>query len=334
MCQSLLARAGAVLLFAFAAYADGLPQSRFTTVDLSDYFTMDAVSTASAPAEGEIDGEYAFPASRLPTPGTVELLDAVFRFPPTDGDRLNAFVPKGQTVEVPRGRYESVLFLGASVHGSAETKVELTIELDGRVGEIEETLRFTNWCTPKKFGELVAAECPYRLGAGGEAPPTNYLWLQPIYLPEGAVLRAIKFHDQWKFRIFAITLDRERYELPTPERFEYLLYRVERLAPSGEAFAEAFRTLDGLSTALGIPWVAEDLARMRDLFVDRYDYDDLFTEVVEPLEQKLAPFIERVAELDDRTRQWLERQPDDPDFNATLVGHSHLDAAWLWSKHE
>ncbi|WP_405623835.1 alpha-L-fucosidase [Streptomyces sp. NBC_00076] len=86
-------------------------------VPLDAYADNDGIDTAAARG-GDFDGSgYTFPGEELPA-GRVEVDGVPYLFP-SSGSGANNVVAMGQRIELPKGRYLSLLFLAAGSYGDA-----------------------------------------------------------------------------------------------------------------------------------------------------------------------------------------------------------------------
>jgi alpha-L-fucosidase len=87
-------------------------------VPLNQYYDNDGIDSASA-RDGDFDGSgYTYPAESLPSGGIV--VDGVpFTFPSAAAGAKNNIVAMGQTVTIPRGKYQAAHFLASGSYGMA-----------------------------------------------------------------------------------------------------------------------------------------------------------------------------------------------------------------------
>jgi len=272
--------------------------SGFKTVDLNPFFNLDAIAPKGEAAYSRIDGLFALPAEELPRTGETSIDGVPFLFP----DK-GCMVPEGQVIEPPRDAYQVVHVLGNGVFGSAEC--ELTFEFEG--GEkVTEILKLTDGSHLAQFGEHEAFKLGYRYGDAGPVEWPLYIWKQVILLPSDRPLKAIAFGRSNNMRIFSLTLGRERPDLPSDFLLCYLLDRIEGAAE----FKRLYHILAGLG---------EDLTGIRDQVLDTVRVD----------ERAGHDFSRWVAELKARLKSIPAKERETP-LDITLVGHSHIDAVWLW----
>ncbi|MCX6538499.1 MAG: glycosyl hydrolase-related protein [Acidobacteria bacterium] len=121
-------------------------------VSLDLPFNLDGVSTDSNRGDGDFDGKKQTLAAEL-LPRELELDGVRFRFGSVQNGAANVLVPNGQRLTLPRGPYNRLYVLAASVDGdlpatftigraSASTPVRITIrDWQGPVGQWDSTLK-------------------------------------------------------------------------------------------------------------------------------------------------------------------------------------------------
>jgi alpha-mannosidase len=182
----------------------------------------------------------ALPAEALPDQITFN--DVQFGLAPTANRPLNAIIAKGQTLDLPTGRYNRVYVLAASTEGDQKARfktgnksVDLTIQdWGGFIGQWDDR----QWVakdvpieaapgktehddyaemTGIKSGYIKRADlawyCSHHHNAAGENVPYrySYLFAYPIDLQPGA--KNIRLPDNDKIRILAISVAEENPEL-------------------------------------------------------------------------------------------------------------------------
>jgi alpha-mannosidase len=186
----------------------------------------------------------ALPAETLPA--RIMFNDVQFRLAPatasTTSEALNAVAAKGQTLELPSGRYNRVYVLAASSEGDQKEtfkvgseNVDLTVQnWGGFIGQWDDR----QWVakdipiqalpgktehddyaemTGIKSGYIKRADlawyCSHHHNAAGENVPYgySYLFAYPIDLPPGA--KTIQLPDNDKIRILAISVAEENPEV-------------------------------------------------------------------------------------------------------------------------
>jgi alpha-mannosidase len=178
------------------------------------------------PAAGGFDGKgHALPAEMLPAHITFNAVD--FQLAPAKTGTSNALVAKGQTINMPSGRYNRVYVLAASADGDQQAVFQ--------TGAESTTLNIQNWggfigqwdnrqwvakehddyaeMTGIRPGYIKRADlawyCSHQHNATGENMPYaySYLFAYAIDLPAGA--KTITLPDNDKIRILALSVAEE-----------------------------------------------------------------------------------------------------------------------------
>jgi alpha-mannosidase len=182
----------------------------------------------------------ALPAEELPAQITFN--DVQFRLAPATNWALNAVVAKGQTLELPAGRYNRIYVLAASAEGDQKVSfkagsknVELTVQnWGGFIGQwddrqwvakdipiqgLPDKTEHDDYAemTGIKSGYIKRADlgwyCSHHHNAAGENVPYSYSYLfaYPIDLPPG--VKTIQLPNNDKVRILAISVAEENPEV-------------------------------------------------------------------------------------------------------------------------
>jgi alpha-mannosidase len=204
-------------------------------------YDLAAASNAGTQAGAGFDGKgNAIPAETLPAEITFN--DVQFHLAPAKTGVPNAVVAKGQSIDLPGGRYNRVYILAASAEGDqkatfvvASAKVELNIEdWSGFIGQWDDR----QWIgrdvpvpgQPTRtehddYGEMTGIKpgyikradlawyCTHHHNAAGEnvAYAYSYLFGYPIDLPDGA--KTLTLPDNDKIRVLAISVADENPEV-------------------------------------------------------------------------------------------------------------------------
>jgi alpha-mannosidase len=197
-------------------------------------YDLAAASNDGTPAAGGFDGKgHALPAEMLPEHITFN--GVAFRLGPAKTGAPNAVVAKGQTIELPAGRYNRLYVLAASADGDQTAdfqvgaqRVSLNVEdWGGFIGQWDDR----QWVAkdvpiPGQQGKTehddyaemtgirpgyikradLAWYCSHRHNAAGENVPYaySYLFAYPIELPAGAKTITLPGND--KIRVLAISV--------------------------------------------------------------------------------------------------------------------------------
>ena len=310
-------------------------RGEYLPLDLSHYFNLKAAALAEDPQKERIDGHHAIRAEEMPGPGRVTLLDVPFLFPPTREERPDCMVPEGQEIPVPPGTFDALYVVGTAVLGSAACRITLAFAGGGQEGErLEELLRFTDWCRRARFGELEAVRANYRYNPAGLAAPANSLWLQVVPLPPGKRLAAVTLGPCPNLRIFCITLGRG----PVSTGPEHLLHFViQRTGAGGETiqrFDTLYRELLEVHYLFPDRGVDRALREIRDRVCAELSPEELHAPDAKRVRALLAEHLPRLEELERETVRPAPLPEGAFPLSVTLLGHSHLDAVWLWPWNE
>jgi alpha-mannosidase len=169
----------------------------------------------------------ALPAEMLPA--QIKFDDVEFKLATAKTDVPNALVAKGQTIDLPPGKYSRVYLLAASAQGDQKAtfevggkKIELNVQdWGGFIGQWDDRQWSSKDTSHDDYGEMTGIKpgyikradlawyCSHHHNAAGEnvAYRYSYLFAYPIDLPAGA--KAIKLPDNDEIRILAISVAEE-----------------------------------------------------------------------------------------------------------------------------
>jgi len=196
------------------------------------HFDLATASNDGTPSVGGFDGKgNALPAEMLPQQITFN--DVQFRLAAAKTGSPNAVVAKGQTIDLPEGRYDRVYILAASSDGDQKAafgvgsrKVELNIQnWGGFIGQWDDRQWSSKDTSNDDYGVMTGIKpgyikradlawyCSHHHNAAGENVPYaySYLFAYSIDLPAGT--RTIKLPDNDKIRIMAVSVADENAEL-------------------------------------------------------------------------------------------------------------------------
>jgi len=173
----------------------------------------------------------ALPAEMLPSQITFN--DVQFQLAAAKTSVPNAVVSKGQTIDLPTGRYNRVYVLAASAEGDQKAtfdvggkKVELNIQdWGGFIGQWDDRQWMSKDTSHDDYGEMTGIKpgyikradlawyCSHHHNAAGEnvSYRYSYLFAYPIDLPAGT--KSIKLPANDKIRILAISVAEETPEV-------------------------------------------------------------------------------------------------------------------------
>jgi alpha-mannosidase len=196
------------------------------------HYDLATASNDGTPSGGGFDGKgNAFPAEMLPEHLTFD--DVQFQLGPAKTGSPNAVIAKGQTIDLPMGRYNRVYILAASsgrdqnaAFEIADKKVELNIQdWGGFIGQWDDRQWTSKDTSHDDYGQMTGIKpgyikradlawyCSHHHNAAGENVPYrySYIFAYPISVQPGA--KALKLPDNDKVRIFAISVADENPEL-------------------------------------------------------------------------------------------------------------------------
>ena len=202
------------------------------SVPVALHYDLATASNDGTPSVGGFDGKgNALPAEMLPEQITFN--DVQFRLAAAKTGSPNAVVAKGQTIDLPEGRYNRVYVLAASADGDqkaafevAKKKVELNIQnWGGFIGQWDDRQWSSKDTSNDDYGEMTGIKpgyikradlawyCSHHHNAAGENVPYaySYLFAYSLDLPAGA--RTVTLPDNDKIRILAISVADENDEV-------------------------------------------------------------------------------------------------------------------------
>ncbi|MGD1080568.1 MAG: glycoside hydrolase family 38 C-terminal domain-containing protein [Candidatus Sulfotelmatobacter sp.] len=207
----------------------------------------------------------ALPAEMMPAQITFN--DVQFQLAPAKSGSPNAVVAKGQTIELPVGRFNRVYVLAASAEGDQEamfkvgtTRVDLNIQdWGGFIGQWDDRQWSSGDTSSDNYGKMIgltrayikradlAWYCSHHHNAAGENIPYgySYLFAYPIDLATGT--RTITLPDNDNIRVLALSVANENPEVKPAQP----LYDLLAPPPAG-ADDFALRTrVDSISVPKG-----------------------------------------------------------------------------------
>ncbi|MFZ0773925.1 MAG: glycoside hydrolase family 38 C-terminal domain-containing protein [Candidatus Sulfotelmatobacter sp.] len=196
------------------------------------HYDLATASNDGAPSAGGFDGKgNALPAEMLPERITFNHVQ--FQLAPAKTGSPNAVVAKGQTIDLPTGRYNRVYILAASANGDqkaaftvANKKVDLNIQdWGGFIGQWDDRQWTSKDTSHDDYGQMTGIKpgyikradlawyCSHHHNAAGENVPYgySYIFAYPIDLEPGA--KAIQLPDNQNIRVLAISVAEENPEL-------------------------------------------------------------------------------------------------------------------------
>jgi alpha-mannosidase len=232
---------GGALLTSFSAYQPRTfavklvaPRTKLDAVRSAPvrlkYDLASASNDGTKSAGGFDGGGNALPAEMLPA--QIKFHDVEFQLAPARTGAPNAVLAKGQTIDLPPGRYNRLYVLAASADGDQKATFKLgstTAELNiqdwgGFIGQWDDREWSSKDTSHDDYGEVTGIKpgfikradlgwyCSHHHNRVGENVPYrySYLFAYPIDLPAGA--KNIKLPDNDKIRILAMTVADESPE--------------------------------------------------------------------------------------------------------------------------
>lgn len=228
------------------------------------HYDLATASNDGTKAEGGFDSEgNSLPAEMLPAELTFN--DVHFQLAAAKTGAPNAVVAKGQTIDLPAGRYNRLYILAASAEGDRKASFEVggkNVELNiqdwgGFIGQWDDRQWSSGDTSSDNYGKMIgltpayikradlAWYCTHHHNAAGKniAYSYSYLFAYPIDLPEGS--RTLTLPNNDKIRILAISVAEENPQVKPAQP----LY--DMFAPS-PASADNF-TIQAPTAGLSVP---------------------------------------------------------------------------------
>jgi len=205
--------------------------ARVHSVPVMLRYDLATASNDGTKTETGFDGQgNALPAEMLPAQITFN--DVPFQLAPAKTGSPNAVVAKGQTIDLPAGRYNRVYILAASADGDQKAtfeipnkKVELNIQdWGGFIGQWDDRQWSSKDTSQDNYGQMTGIKpgyikradlawyCSHHHNAAGENVPYaySYLFAYSIDIPAGT--KTMTLPDNDKIRILAVSLAEENAE--------------------------------------------------------------------------------------------------------------------------
>jgi alpha-mannosidase len=213
------------------AVALAAPQTKLSGVRSAAVPLKYDLATASndgSPTKSGFDGKgNALPAEMLPS--QITLNSVQFKLASAKTGAPNAVTAKGQSIDLPEGRYNRLYVLAASAEGDQEASFTLgdrSVPLNiqdwgGFIGQWDDRRWTSKDTSHDDYGEMtgvtpgyikradIAWYCTHHHNAAGEnvAYRYSYLFAYPIDLPAG--VKSVKLPDNEKIRILAVSVAEE-----------------------------------------------------------------------------------------------------------------------------
>lgn len=180
----------------------------FVPVNLEKYFNNcgTAVGTADETYGFDFVGS-SYAGDPWPEKGTKEFEGIPFLFPTGEQKTKNNVSAESTVIQVPKGKYGTIYFLGSSTNGSYIELIMLKYSDGSETGVV---FALTDWCKPPEFGEKIAVSFPYRINKTKKEEIANYIFLQGIACDPNRELVSLTTSDNFNVHIFAMTLSSDR----------------------------------------------------------------------------------------------------------------------------
>lgn len=164
-----------------------------TPVDLSEDLNFDALSFHHNRRDIDSEmGTFSFPADYIPSGRQVNVRGMDFLMPSLDDGKKNVLSLNGQTIEVEKGLFNQVAFMGFGYDGK-HPGVWKFHYADGLVEEVSSQV--PEWCVTPPVGTLDAFNSPSRYILSGTAPPACQYWIWTLGLNGEKELVGIEMPD-------------------------------------------------------------------------------------------------------------------------------------------
>lgn len=179
-------------------------------VDLDPYLNVDGASSLQDFEDFDQEGfggRFALPAQFMPDEGRNRYLGVTFDLPSSQDGDLNLVEARGQTIEMPRGRYDRLYLLTTSVNSSKGDESLQVTYADG-----SETVPFqvTDWCVQPKYEDVPIMRAPYRhMTAGVLKDCRPQIFLIRLPLASGREVVSVTLPDTRTLYFTSMTLVRE-----------------------------------------------------------------------------------------------------------------------------
>ena len=202
------------------------------SVPVALHYDLAAASNNGTKSAGGFDGKgNSLPAEMLPS--EIMFDDVKFHLAAAKTGVANAMVTKGQSVDLPEGRFDRVYILAASADSDQKAtfevggkKVALNVQdWSGFIGQWDDRQWSSNDTSHDNYGEMIGLKpgfikradlawyCSHHHNAAGANVPYgySYLFAYAMNLPPGA--KTIKLPDNDKIRVLAISVAEENPEV-------------------------------------------------------------------------------------------------------------------------
>ncbi|MFH1999442.1 MAG: glycoside hydrolase family 38 C-terminal domain-containing protein [Planctomycetota bacterium] len=304
---------------------------RYTLVPLKSHYNLCGITLARDPGRGKLDEQFAMVGEELPGTGPTRVLDVLFDLPEAGGEKAdNCMIPERQNIPVSPGSYTVLYILGNSVIGSSSVDLHFIYEAGSGEEEQAETLIFTDWCNYAQFDEQQAIALDHRYSDAGPEVALNFVWMQVIYLQADKKLTAIRFGESSNMRILGLTLGCGSYALPEAPRLRYITTRLRTMNCEAAQFDRLYYTLRDLQELGNDEKIGCALDAIRSDALEVLSLQDHIAYDASKVTGAFEPLIPRLEALHADATNKLAAEGRKSPLNITLVGHSHLDAVWLW----
>ena len=209
------------------------------TVDLSDYFNLDGVSSDANRRDGNFDGQ----GNTVPVrnwPNEIDYQGIKFKFASTVSDQEDNYVQAaGQTIPLPGGNYSKVYLVGASTGQKNQILDDYTVNYTDKTSTSKD-IKFSGWRTdlsgwdrfekadtkPYVLDSVAYVFTHYHNGVSDEMTCDNYLFVYSIDVDSAKTLSSITLPNNGDIKIAAISVSNSPVlgfasAYDNPERLEY-----------------------------------------------------------------------------------------------------------------
>jgi alpha-mannosidase len=238
--------------FALHLTAPSSRAAQVTSTPVTLTYTLATASNDGDRSTGGFDGKGgALPAEMLPS--QIQFNDVRFQLAPAKIGALNAVVAKGQTINLPSGRYNRVYLLAASANGdqkatfvAGDKKTELNIQdWGGFIGQWDNRQWSSADTAHGKYGEMtgltpgfikranLAWYASHHRDAAGKNVDYAYSYLFGYVIDLPPAAKTIRLPSNENIRILAISLADENPEVkPARPLYDVLPSEASRRAPN------------------------------------------------------------------------------------------------------
>ncbi len=182
-----------------------VPPRKSVPVDLTSLLNFDAVAFNRNRQDYDKArmGGFVYPGDFTPSSREISIRGVRYRMPSLEDGKKNAILPQGQRIELPKGRYSGVAFIGFG-HDGKHPGMWTFVYADGTEADIDSQI--PEWCLEPPAGFAEAFAAPHRYMDGGPAPPATNMFTWELAADPAKELVAVKLPSMTNAYLFAITL--------------------------------------------------------------------------------------------------------------------------------